>query len=300
MSIVFDKAPKETHEIIASMAGKYYPDLVEAKAKIECLVARREGAKGEKVGGPAVRVNGYPCAAKIKINGLSDRTEGKDDATITIDEESWEKRTPDQRAALIDHELNHLIVMRDGDDNEAPVLRDKRGRPRMRIQKHDHQFGWFDDIAKRHGVASTEVIEARAFADKHGQLYFGFLPFDSARQAESLADKAHAPIKSMEEFQKEYLPDGAAPEKASGNGGLTMTQKRALKATRTAFKDKVEQRITDAGLTFTAKSAEVLGTWLSGGKGVMELTSDQIADCMAKLDEAGNDAIANVVKSSGL
>ena len=304
MSIVFDKAPKETHEIIASMAGKHHPDLVEAKAKIECLIARREGAKGEKVGGPAVRVNGYPCAAKIKINGLSDRTEGKDDATITIDEESWAKLTPDQRAALIDHELNHLIVMRDGDEENAPVLRDKWGRPRMRLRKHDHQFGWFNDIAERHGDASPEIIQAKKFADEFGQLYFGWtLPFDSARPAESLADKAHEIAgKVVDAINGGAMgPNVTASiaDKPTGNGGLTMKQKKELKATRTALKDKVEERITGAGLTFTPKSAEALGTWLADGKSVMSLTCDQAADCLAKLDDVANDVIVNVVKSSG-
>jgi hypothetical protein len=288
MSIVFDKAPKETHEIIAAIAGKHHPDLVEAKAKIECLVARREGAKGEKIGGSAVRENGYPRAAKIKITSLHDRTLGMEDVVITLDEKKFDDMTPDEKAAVIDQQLERIEVMREGgeSDTDKPILLDKWGRPRMKLKKFDHSFLWFNSIAERHADASREVQEAKHFFDEQGQGWFGTLPFNAARPPESLAEQA-----------------GNLAEKPKGNGNgvgnLTMTQKRALKATRTALKDKIEQRITDAGLTFTPKSAEVLGTWLSDGKPVMELNADALADCAAKLDEIANDVIVNVVKSSG-
>src|SRR5690606_5222802 len=117
-------------------------------------------------------VNGYPAAAMVKINSYRDRVEGKADATIFIDADEWEGLDDPRREALIDHELQHLEVKRDPDTG-AP-LSDDAGRPKLKIRKHDHQYGWFDVIAERHGDASYEVRQAKAFADRHGQTYFGW------------------------------------------------------------------------------------------------------------------------------
>lgn len=34
-------------------------------------------------------------------------------------------------------------------------------------------LGWFDEVARRHGDASSEVQQAQKFIDETGQLYFG-------------------------------------------------------------------------------------------------------------------------------
>lgn len=54
------------------------------------------------------------------------------------------------------------------------MKRDDLGRPVLKIRLHDQQHGWFDEIARRHGDASIEVQQAKAFADSSGQTYFGW------------------------------------------------------------------------------------------------------------------------------
>lgn len=81
--------------------------------------------------------------------------------------------SPAERAALIDHELYHLELVRDKTDR---LKRDYMGRPQLTIRLHDHQFGWFDAIAKRHGETSQECQQAQRF-HSHAQLY---LPFETA------------------------------------------------------------------------------------------------------------------------
>jgi hypothetical protein len=57
----------------------------------------------------------------------------------------------------------------------VPVF-DAVGRPKLLMRKHDHQFGWFDEVAQRHGEASPEVRQARVLMESSGQLYFDFEP----------------------------------------------------------------------------------------------------------------------------
>lgn len=149
-------------------------------------------------------------------------------------------------------------------------------------------------VARKYLETASEHLGELLDDSGEGQ---GRLPF------ESLADKAHEIAgKAVDAINGGAMgPNVTASiaDKPTGNGALTMKQKKELKATRAALKDKIEQRVTDAGLTFTAKSAEALGTWLADGKSVMSLTCDQAADAMAKLDDVANDVIVNVVKSSG-
>jgi hypothetical protein len=49
---------------------------------------------------------------------------------------------------------------------------DDLGRPKLRMRKHDINFGWFNQVAKRHGSASQERIQARMILDEAGQFYW--------------------------------------------------------------------------------------------------------------------------------
>ena len=58
------------------------------------------------------------------------------------------------------------------------VRRDDIDRPLLRIRKHDHQFGWFDAVARRHGKHSIEVQQAHQLTamDELRQLYLPGIP----------------------------------------------------------------------------------------------------------------------------
>ena len=146
-------------------------------------------------------------------------------------------------------------------------------------------------VARKYLETASEHLGELLDDSGEGQ---GRLPFESLAETPPTLEELHELKINLSGGQ-----DAMEPPKPTGNGGVTMKQKRELKATRTALRDKVEERITGAGLTFTAKSAEALGTWLADGNSVMSLTCDQAADAMAKLDDVANDVIVNVVKSSG-
>lgn len=129
---------------------------------------------------------GYPAQAVTRIRPLRDRAMGMRDALIVVDRANWVSLTQPQRDALIDHELTHLTRVLDP-ESERPVA-DALGRPKLAMRHHDHQFGWFDEIAQRHGDASPEVRQAKRLMESSGQLYFDFVPLKSVRKRAELAD----------------------------------------------------------------------------------------------------------------
>lgn len=161
----------ETHPIVArlrEMLGRHHPGLRDASVTVAVMLCRRLDDNGEIVD-PAVTVNGYPALAKVKINSLADRAEGKADATITVDGNRYDEWPLTQLDAILDHELTHLeLSLKDG-----AVQRDDLGRPKLRMRRHDQQYGWFNEVAERHGEDAVEVRqlkEATAYACKNGWL----------------------------------------------------------------------------------------------------------------------------------
>lgn len=121
-------------------------------------------------GVPCLKHQGYPAAAVCRIVPGRDRAAGLPDAQIIIDVEVWKSYDAKRKAGLIDHELYHIEpVVKDGQQKY-----DAQDRPKLKIRKHDYQFGWFDEIAKRHGEASLEVSQAKLLVEMSGQLYFDF------------------------------------------------------------------------------------------------------------------------------
>jgi hypothetical protein len=160
--ITYDECGVDVNELVQQTIKKHHPDLEECEASVMCLFAD----SGE-AGVPAVKWHGYPAAAVIKKTSLKDRAQGMKDALITIDRRWWDDAYEDERAAVIDHELTHLEVVR---DEQGAIESDDQGRPKFKLKLHDWQLGGFAVIAKRHGDAAPEVQMAKEFRDKYGQL----------------------------------------------------------------------------------------------------------------------------------
>lgn len=122
---------------------------------------------------PVLKHQGYPAAAVVRITPLRDRALGMSDAAIVVDRSNWLTLSQRQRDGLIDHELTHLSRVLDKETGRP--LCDVLDRPKLRMRRHDHQFGWFDEIAQRHSVASPEVRQAKQLMEASGQLYFDFV-----------------------------------------------------------------------------------------------------------------------------
>lgn len=136
MAITFDIASPLVHTLVQQVIDRREPDLKEAKLSYQVKLAFNDG-------NPAVKVNGYARAGKIKINSYEKRVEGLPDVTITLDDEAWKDLKPRQQEALIAHLLHCLKVVR---DKEKRIVEDDCGRPKLKMRLHDFHVDVFKTV----------------------------------------------------------------------------------------------------------------------------------------------------------
>lgn len=175
MPLSYEKCGSDVEEIVARVAEKWHPELIEHGVRIGCLYAFNASEDNDNDGDAsdehALKLNGYPAAAIVRKTNLRERASGLPDAQIVIDQKTWEDLTDEQHDALIDHELTHLELSR-GDDGR--VKTDDRGRPKIKMRLHDFEIGGFREVASRHHEDALEVRALRNLAATDGQLLFGF------------------------------------------------------------------------------------------------------------------------------
>lgn len=164
----YSKAPSEATDRVAHLIKLFYRELLDAGVKIDLI-----SVATDKIGKPALMHNGYAAYAVVRALGPKERTMGRGDAEIVIDEEQYLKLSTEQKDALLDHELHHIKLIPDKKTGRPKL--DCRGRPRLGMKKHDYQFGWFSEIAKRHGIASMEVKQAHMMFLAERQTLFAFI-----------------------------------------------------------------------------------------------------------------------------
>lgn len=170
MPVCFDLPDAVMGERVKQIMAKYHEELFAAEVTIQVLFARM--SEGEN--GPAVKApGGWPAYALIRRCPLRQRVAGFRDAEITIDELKWKELTGAQQDALLDHELQHLELVYEGDGPGTPVETDDWGRPKLKLRKHDYELSGFKAIMDRHPDAALEKIAARQFADEYEQYVFG-------------------------------------------------------------------------------------------------------------------------------
>lgn len=170
---LYEKALAECHAIRDRMLEKYHGGLHDAQVTIDLLFAKKRPDDSGEINpeGHALKLHGYPVAAMVKVNSYKARVQGHADAEIIIDGDRWHEWSQAEQDALIDHEIEHLELKTDKDGN---VRRDDLDRPKLRVRLHDHEFGWFDSIARRHGKHSFEVQQFEKFREAHRQTWINF------------------------------------------------------------------------------------------------------------------------------
>ena len=162
----YAKAPDAVSKIVTAMIEKYHPELKIEGVRIDCISAASDDPDS-----PAVTLHGYPCSAIVKILDSKQRAMGRGDAEIVIDEARFKDLKVGQQNALIDHELYHLAVKK---NKYGRTKLDEHGRPKLKMRKHDREYGWFDEIAHRHGSDSQECMQATQLYLSGKQVYFEF------------------------------------------------------------------------------------------------------------------------------
>lgn len=169
----YQKADKELCQTVQDVMERFHGRLADAGVTVGVLLAHGPRDQNGDLVGPALNHHGVPALATVTINSLRDRAAGMPDALMCIDGDQIDEWSYEELEALIDHELTHLEPRLDKDDN---LKRDDLERPALKRRHHDWQFGWFDEVAKRHGDNSPEVKQAKQLAESSGDLYQLHLP----------------------------------------------------------------------------------------------------------------------------
>lgn len=172
MPTTFERAPKAIEAMVQHALEKYHPELHKEGVTIDCMIAR--GIDKDEMDCHALKRGGYAIDAKTQVTSLVDRARGIADAKLTIDSFDWNRMSDKRKAALIDHELEHLdlVAIKPTKKNgfEEGWKRDDLGRPKLRIRPHDWELTGFKDVVERHGENSHEAAQFAAFRDEYGQL----------------------------------------------------------------------------------------------------------------------------------
>ncbi len=162
---IYCRATEEQEVTLQAVVSEHHDRLSMAGVTIDLLEARSELDEEGEPNAPALRHGGYPALAIARVVSHRDRVKGCADASIEIDGHWWEEASVQERKALVDHELCHLEVVYEDLEQEIPK-RDPGGRPKLRIRKHDRQYGWFDEVAARWGKDSQEHQQARQMLEE--------------------------------------------------------------------------------------------------------------------------------------
>jgi hypothetical protein len=170
MPVCYDLPEASMGVMVRDVMAKYHEELFAAEVTVQVLFARM--SEGEA--GPAVKApGGWPALAVVRRCPLKQRVAGFKDAEITIDERKWKELSEPQQIALLDHELQHLELVYEGDGAGTPVATDDWGRPKLKLRKHDWELAGFKAICDRHPDAALEKLAAQKFQDEFGQYVFG-------------------------------------------------------------------------------------------------------------------------------
>lgn len=145
--------------LLAEILGRFHVPLSDAGVTVFFKLAFPE--YDDKTGlpkGPAIRRGGLAVVATIKVNSLSDRVEGKDDATLLVDGEWWKGASDAEKRACLDGQVEYLELVLEDEDNTASVATDDANRPKLKKRAPDWAVAGFDSVIERHGAAALEAV----------------------------------------------------------------------------------------------------------------------------------------------
>jgi hypothetical protein len=163
----YRKDTGEMFEVLKSVQSRfpeYYQSFADSKLKIDLMFAYPNYDENGEPTGNDITANGYAALGKCRIVPQRDRAKGNGDAEITVDKTWWDSATEAEREALLDHEMNHIKVIKGKTDDLH--------RPKLKMRKHDVQVGWFEVIASRHGAHSQERQQAAQIMQDGMQFYW--------------------------------------------------------------------------------------------------------------------------------
>ncbi len=193
--------------LLIDVRKKYHPAL--ADVTVATLFVAKVDKDGES--SQALRHQGFPASATIKIMGLKYRALGVADAVLVIDEHTWEKLSKRERVALLDHELEHVTIV--------PDKRDDLGRPCLQLRFHDWRLEGFRSVVQRHGRHALEAQAVEACRDENGQYLWDWAKPGKASSTAKSSSKGKGKPKAKPDAGTNVTPITSAAKQAASTKG---------------------------------------------------------------------------------
>lgn len=186
MGSTYQQAGEDVRRLANKLILKFHNELAEADVRIDYIFAFAElDKKTSEKKGFAIMQNGYRALGLARKLGLKDRVMGRGDCEVILDGDEWPNLSEETQAAIVDHELEHFEVAREKD---GTIKTDDIDRPKIKMRQHDRQHGWFDNIARRHGMHSIEVKQFYSIFTEAGAIYQDHQTLEGSHMRQALID----------------------------------------------------------------------------------------------------------------
>jgi hypothetical protein len=169
MPKTFRKPTDEDRALLGEALNQWHRELLGPKVRVGLVLIEPPRNEQGDATAPAITVAGNRIAAKVRRLAAKARLYNDHDIEIDLDADFWAELTKKRRLALLDHELEHVVLL-DG--------LDMGGRPKLTLQPDDYAVNGFVSVAERHGGDSLEVIQLQAMYDQAGQMLFPWAQSD--------------------------------------------------------------------------------------------------------------------------
>lgn len=155
MPTTYKPVDADVRNLLDEVMDEDHPEL--AKVGVTVLVQFAYASDGAA----ALKHHGYPAYAIVSVVKLKDRVAKMEDCRIAVDELAWNENDQEWRKALLSHELEHVVVVK---DKEGKVKKDAIGRPKLKLRVHDFRCEGFVRTIEKHGA---KAIEAQSYKNLH-------------------------------------------------------------------------------------------------------------------------------------
>lgn len=146
----------EPYQLLAQMRKENHSHIADAKIAL----AWRHRMKSDK--------DGIMKLGQCMKNSGVHRETANFDFYILLNKMAWDAFTKEQKLALLDHELCHIMP---SEDKNGEHMKDDLGRYQFRTRRHDIEE--FQDIVRRHGLYKKDLERfAETIAKKQAQPLF--------------------------------------------------------------------------------------------------------------------------------
>lgn len=169
---VFENAEQQVRPYVDRLLEQYHSEIAQAQVQIGLIFVSDFDKDENPI--PAIKLHGAFAAGCISlINGVN-AVFNPNQCQIQIDKLYWDNASEEVRLALVDHELEHLELVK---DKNGITVTDDRNRAKIKLKPDDFVLTGFMSVVRRHG---PHAVEAQSVTNVYTQMHPVLLEFQTA------------------------------------------------------------------------------------------------------------------------